>query len=766
MAIGVADTLRLAPYPVAMPLDISPSLLLPQQLDEAGVPAIAAPAVDRPIYHPTAIAQYALATWNAYLSTGNELYRQAFMTQVSWLREHEARLRTGAGVWLIPPDARAHPASLTHEAISGQTQGAVLSVFTRAYYLTGEDTFLHAAHRAARPFLEDILDGGVCAPVGDDGLFFEEITEYPAAHVLAGHLFALLGLYDYVGLHDYVTLTDAADFAAIMERGHTTLHSLFEEYDAKSWSRHDLLSGKLATPLAHALHVALLEALGQCLDCEECAAQNQQWAARQRRLSTRLRYSFSSGNARMRSALGQTIRRTLFGGLEVDSHTKRDLVCVPITAFPVAGGMRSVLAGVASAMVADWELEYLTQRIGPHTEELTIHAFGKIRSKPWLFPNVWRYVFAGCRKLVHLLRHGHRYRLIIPQDGVFTGAFSAVVARLAGVRVLCMDHGNVTLPDSPVYHAERKRQRMAKPWPRRLLFHLRDACYYPSLRLLARIATRYTDTFLPAGDDVADVYIHHYGVRPSRIIRYPFMIDIARFAPRDEAARAEVRAKQGLASDAVVITMVNRLAPEKGLDVAIAGMSQALAALPTEVRAKVHVIVAGEGPLRNQVEADIRGRNLESTCRLWGEATREDVSMLLGISDIFLHTGNRGINPVALLEAMAAGCGVISTIAPQVVARYLDEGRGIAVPVDDVDAIASALVRAITDLPLCQRMGRLAREYITAHHTATALRRSLLRAAFWAPNIERLRDATPNAADAVSEEQSGYPTGNRLQTKQ
>src|SRR6185437_15033065 len=174
------------------------------------------------------------------------------------------------------------------------------------------------------------------------------------------------------------------------------------------------LRGNLATPLSHALHVALLEALVQCLACEQCATQAQQWATQQHRLSSRLRYFLSRCNARMRSALGQMIRRTLFGSLGADGQMARDLVCVPITAFPVPGGMRSVLAGVASAMARDWEIEYLTQRIGPHAEELTIHAFGDKRSKPWLFPDVWRYVFAGWRTLAHLLRHGHRYRLIIP----------------------------------------------------------------------------------------------------------------------------------------------------------------------------------------------------------------------------------------------------------------------------------------------------------------------------------------------------------------
>jgi glycosyltransferase involved in cell wall biosynthesis len=751
----VVDTSQLTPYPVALPLDVSRSLVSPQTLDKAGVPSVATADTASSAYHPTAIAQYALAAWNAYLDSGNARHRQTFMAQVAWLREHEVRLTTGAGVWPISSSAR--PGRTPKPVLSALTQGNVVSVLTRAYRLTGEETLLPAAHRAVQPVLQDILDGGVLAPVGDDGIFFEETAVYPAAHVLSGHLFVILGL------HDYLSLTDDAEIADIMGRGHTTLHRFLEEFDARFWSRSDLLHRHLASPATHTLHAALLGALAQALPCEQCASAARRWATQQFRPSSRLRYSFSKGAARVRSAAGNAIRRVVFGRQGTGGDGGRDLVCVPITAFPVPGGMRSVLAGVASAMTDEWEIEYLTRIVGAHSEDMTIHAFGNARANPWRFPNIWLYTFAGARKLTRLLRHGRKYSLIIPQDGAFTGAFAAVVARLAGVRVLCMDHGNVTLPYSPVYRAEWKNRRMAVPWPRRLLSILRDACYFPSLRWMVRLATRYSDAFLPAGVDVADAYIHRYGVQPSRIMHYPFMIDIERMRPLEDVTRSNLHAQQGLARDAIIITMVNRLAPEKGINAAIAALSQALLALPADVRARVRLIIAGEGALRPQIEADIRSHGLESVCRLWGEATRDEVAMLLGISDIFLHTGTRGINPVALLEAMAAGCGVISTTAPQVVAQYLDEGRGIAVPIGDVDAIAGALTRTMTDLPLSRDMGRLAREYIAVRHTATALKRSLLRATYWTPNIAALQDGVAGTADAPSEQQSANTFGSGKQ---
>src|ERR1700757_1142605 len=63
------DSSELLPYAI----DMWPVLSLPfGVLDEAGVPYTRATTMFPAGYHPTDIAQYALAHWNAYLSTGDE----------------------------------------------------------------------------------------------------------------------------------------------------------------------------------------------------------------------------------------------------------------------------------------------------------------------------------------------------------------------------------------------------------------------------------------------------------------------------------------------------------------------------------------------------------------------------------------------------------------------------------------------------------------------------------------------------------------------
>ncbi len=90
------DASVLQPYP----LDMWPLLALPLgTLDEVGVPYNAATQKYPATYHPTTIAQYSLAHWNAYLATGIEKHKRAFMIQAQWLVDQESRLTDDMGYW-------------------------------------------------------------------------------------------------------------------------------------------------------------------------------------------------------------------------------------------------------------------------------------------------------------------------------------------------------------------------------------------------------------------------------------------------------------------------------------------------------------------------------------------------------------------------------------------------------------------------------------------------------------------------------------------
>jgi len=314
---------------------------------------------------------------------------------------------------------------------------------------------------------------------------------------------------------------------------------------------------------------------------------------------------------------------------------------------------------------------------------------------------------------------------------------AGLAGKLTGARVVCIDHGDLSLFTERirrVYAAEYLSVVAKKPWPVRLAVKGLLAAYWPSRYLLGRIAARTVDHFLipgVAGDSIEEGY-KKIGIHDSRVTRYGSMIDINRHALPDAVSRAAQREQIGAADDAIVIAMVCRLSPEKGIDIALESISQALAALSADRRARVRLLIAGDGPIRKQVEASIRRFGLGQYCTLLGELSTGKVNTLLGISDIFLYTSTRGACfAMAILEAMASGCAVIASTEPLSNEVLLAEERGIAVPPRDVAETGKALERLLNDVELCHRMGVAARDYIAAHHSPTLFRRNLLRATCW-----------------------------------
>ncbi len=711
---------------IAYPVDMSQFLTLKQStLDTAGVLYQLNPAG----YNPTTIAQYALAHWNQYLASHDETHYQTFLAQASWLIEHESHIGEDAGGW--PISFPLLELNTGGSYLSALTQGIGISVLVKAYQLTGNQGFLDVTDRVIRTFERDILDGGVSSPLGVGGIFFEEIAIYPASHNLSGCIFAILGLYD------YVRLTGNVQVEELIQCSLATMHTFLDEFDAGCWTYTNLLHRHLASPSHLALQAMLLDALASYTSCNHCSMLASRWKSYQCQPGPRFRYWIASGYRNYGRVVWRQIQKILFPQPQVSDYLR---VCISVPAFPDIGGILTFLAKISQVTRDKWQQEYLTQHIGPNSEGYVIHRFGTRRMTPWYFPFIWLYILAGLRKLISLIHRGSGYQVILAQDGVFTGAFSALAAKLAGRRVVCIDHGDLSLvigPNSQRYRAERLREVTLKEWHWfiRLVARLLLVFYWPSRSLLAHITAHLADHYLIPGvpDDGVNEICKQLGIRPSRITRFANMIDIDRHAIPDAESRAMARKKIDIVPDATVIAIICRLAQEKGLEIALEAISQALSALSKDLRTCVRVIIVGDGPLRKQLEQDIEKRKLSEICRLWGEASMEVVASILGISDIFLYTSWRGAGyPLAILEAMASGCAVIASTEPKANTYLLAEERGIAIPPGDVRQTSMALVRLLNNPELCHRMGRQARDYIMRHHNPDIFRRTLMRATCWA----------------------------------
>ncbi len=722
----------------AYPVDMSPFLLL----SPSGNDTLDTQFQTRGgtvIRNPTTLVQYALAHWNQYLISGNQHHRDIFLLQAHWLVAYVVCIGEDACGWPVP---LAQPEIPTrHLALSAVVQGCALSVLIRAYHLTQDAMFMKVAHGVIPTFERDILDGGISTPLGEVGVFFEEVAVYPAIHTLSGFIFAIIGLYDYeVCTHDH-------SMSILIQRSLTTLHRYIDEFDSGYWTYSDLLHQSLTSPSHLALQIRLLEGLAACSSCNHCSALASRWRNYLHRRTSRLRSFLVRKCTDVGRRLLDHVRSALFPAPCISQLLR---VCIALPTFPITGGILTFLEGVAQVTADIWQLEYVTQCVGPqYPERFVIHRFGSAKMTPWLFPGLWLYFIAGFRKLVFLLRQGAAYHTILPQDAIFTGAFTALVAKLAGVRVVCIDHGDLTLLASRPYRLERLNDLADKQWHPlfRLLMQQLLVCYWPSRFIQAWIAARFIDHFLipgMAGDGIEEVCTQ-LGIPRSRVTRLASMVNTAQHMVPDALLKAQMRQEKSIAADAIVLTLACRFAPEKGLDIAVESICSALQHLPSDVGRRVCVIIAGDGPLREQLETSIHTHGIHQHCTLWGDITVQEVSSLLAISDIFLYTSVRGAClPMAILEAMASACAVIASTQPVSNAALLAQERGIVVPPGDIVQTSKALVRLMSDPELCQRMGKLARDYVMTYHTPVAFRRALLRVTSWAALDELVRRNNSN----------------------
>lgn len=174
------------------------------------------------------------------------------------------------------------------------------------------------------------------------------------------------------------------------------------------------------------------------------------------------------------------------------------------------------------------------------------------------------------------------------------------------------------------------------------------------------------------------------------------------------------RATLGLSPEHVVGLFVGRLVAVKN----VSSLLRAIAALPPTPQPFV-LLVAGDGPLRGELEAQARALRIDSRVRFLGE--RRDVAALLrAAAFLVLPSLGEGLSNV-ILEAMAAGCPVLASDVPGNREAVAHAREGLLYPGGDEAAFTRSLGQLIEDAALRERLGRRGLERAAREFTLEAM---------------------------------------------
>ena len=204
--------------------------------------------------------------------------------------------------------------------------------------------------------------------------------------------------------------------------------------------------------------------------------------------------------------------------------------------------------------------------------------------------------------------------------------------------------------------------------------------------------------------------------------------------------RATARRELDLAADAPVALCAARMVEQKRHDVLIRAWAR--------VRPDAVLLLAGDGPLRGDVERQVAQLGLTGRVRVLG--ARSDMPRLLAAADVCTLSSDWEGLPVALLEAMACGRPVVAT-AVDGVAEVLRHGGGELVPPGDDEALGRALDGLLGDPAAARAAGEAARAVIAEHYDPAVMMRrydDLLR------SLARLPDPRPAVTPGMADEET------------
>lgn len=234
---------------------------------------------------------------------------------------------------------------------------------------------------------------------------------------------------------------------------------------------------------------------------------------------------------------------------------------------------------------------------------------------------------------------------------------------------------------------------------------------YDASRLLREPAYRdrltslfdYCDVILTPSEHLRGRLIS-VGAPESSVTVHPYGVDIPLRNPNEVQRREKI------------VIGVGRLVPKKAPDLLIRAFSVARQAVPD-----ANMVLIGDGPLRRRCERIIEELGLSGAVTMRGSVGHEEVKTLLNHASVFAQhsltapDGDEEGLPVAILEAMASGLPVVSTVHSGIPEAVRHGVSGFVVPEGSAALMGQEIAQLLQDEDTACSFGQAGRRWVAAH---------------------------------------------------
>lgn len=234
--------------------------------------------------------------------------------------------------------------------------------------------------------------------------------------------------------------------------------------------------------------------------------------------------------------------------------------------------------------------------------------------------------------------------------------------------------------------------------------HNKQERYHFATRLVNLSTLNWLTKTIAVSEDVEQSIRKHKSNLKSSLITILNGVNTERFAP-GQFQRNEVREKFGIPLDAPVVGTIAVFRFQKRLDLWIE-----LAKRILEHRPETHFIIVGDGPLKDPLVEKQKQLNLWDRVHFAG--TQTEVRPYLATFDLYMMTSVFEGLPIALLEAMASECAVVSTNAGGIKEVIRPDIDGLLCDIEEPERLVEFAEELLADSKKRKVLGLQARQRV------------------------------------------------------